>query len=151
MNTIVRTNLCLGICCVSSIVLVYIDGLIVQDIMFTGYLVNSIMSHKRRFKAKNYLSLAEYFQFLNSLIRSYCCIFSPSNSIHVGYYWKNMAIIGLFWANFEPKFEWVPNDFWDGFNEVMCSLSRGKSHSENGSSKPLMSDREGDIIFGFME
>ena len=39
------------------IVLVYTNGRIVQDIMFTGQLVNLIHFHKKRFKAKNHLSL----------------------------------------------------------------------------------------------
>ena len=86
-----------------------------------------------------------------SVIRSCCCIFSPSNSIHVGDCWKNRLLYGLFWANFKPKIEWAPNVFWGGSEEVMCSLLRGKSHGGDSSSKPFMSEWELDVVFGFVE
>ena len=62
-----------------------------------------------------------------------------------------IGLLGLFWAIFEPKIEWAPNVFWGGFEEVTCSLPRGKSHGEDGSSKPFMSEWELDVIFGFVE
>ncbi|KAF5934417.1 hypothetical protein HYC85_030588 [Camellia sinensis] len=55
---------------------------------------------------------------------------------------------GIFWANFEPKIEWAPNVFYGGFEEVKCSLPHGKSHGEDGSSKPFMSEWEHDVVFG---
>ena len=64
---------------------------------------------------------------------------------------ENWFFISLFWANFEPKIEWAPNVFWGGSEEVKCSLLRGKSHGEDGSSKPFMSEWEHDGIFGFVE
>ena len=63
--------------------------------------------------------------------------------------WKNGVLYGLRWANFEPKFQWAPNVFWVGSEEVKCSLPHGKSHSEDGTSKPFMSEWEVDVVFGF--
>ena len=63
----------------------------------------------------------------------------------------NLVFIGLFQANFEPKIEWTPNVFWGGSEEVMCSLPHDKSHSEDGTSKPFMSEWEGDVVFEFVE
>ena len=60
-----------------------------------------------------------------------------------------MVNIGIFWADFEPKIEWAPNVFWDGSEELTCSLPRGKSHGEDGTSKPFMSEWEVDGVFGF--
>ncbi|GMP87702.1 hypothetical protein CsSME_00039966 [Camellia sinensis var. sinensis] len=57
----------------------------------------------------------------------------------------------LFWENFEPKIEWVSHVFWDGSKEVTCSLPHGKSHGEDGSSKPFMSEWKLNVIFGFVE
>ena len=34
---------------------------------------------------------------------------------------------------------------------MTCSLPRGKSHGEDGSSKPFMSEWELDVLFGFVE
>ncbi|GMQ05307.1 hypothetical protein CsSME_00050387 [Camellia sinensis var. sinensis] len=35
--------------------------------------------------------------------------------------------------------------------EVTCSLPHGKSHDEDSSSKPFMSEWEVDVVFEFME
>jgi len=73
--------------------------------MFTGYIVNPIVSHKGRFKAKSYLSFAEYFQFLYSLILDYVVAFSLRQ---IPFMWGivgKMVYIGIFWANFELKIE----------------------------------------------
>ena len=51
-----------GSSCVKSVVTVYINGRIVQDIAFTNPPVNPIGFHKRRFKAKSYLSYAGVFR-----------------------------------------------------------------------------------------
>ena len=61
---------------------------------------------------------------------------------------KEWCFIGIFWTDFEAKIEWAPNVVWDGSEEVKCSLPRGKSHGKDGTSKPFMSEREVDIIFG---
>ena len=45
--------------------------------------------------------------------------------------------------------EWDPNVFWGGSEKVTCSLPRGKSHGEDGTSKPFMSEWEVDVVFGF--
>ena len=62
---------------------------------------------------------------------------------------EKLLYIDIFWANFEPKIEWAPNVFWGGSEEVKCSLPRGKSHGEDGTSKPFMGEWEVDIVFGF--
>ena len=62
-----------------------------------------------------------------------------------------LVFIGLFWANFKPKIEWVPHVFWGGSKNVTCSLPYSKSHGEDGSSNPLMSELELDVVFGFVE
>ncbi|GMP91449.1 hypothetical protein CsSME_00042148 [Camellia sinensis var. sinensis] len=46
---------------------------------------------------------------------------------------------------------WAPNVFWGGSEDVKCSLPRGKSHGEDGSSKPFMSEWEHDVVFGFVK
>ena len=58
------------------------------------------------------------------------------------------VLYGLFWANFEAKIEWAPNVFWGGSEEVTCSLPRSKSHGEDGTSKPFMSEWVVDVVFG---
>ena len=62
-----------------------------------------------------------------------------------------MVYIGLFWADFEPKIEWAPDVFWSGSEEVKCSLQHGKSHGEDGSSKPFIGEWEHNVVFGFVE
>ncbi|KAF5954989.1 hypothetical protein HYC85_007845 [Camellia sinensis] len=47
-----------------------------------------------------------------------------------------------------PKIEWAPNVFWSGSEKVTCFLLHGKSHGEDGSSKPFMSEWEVDVVFG---
>ena len=64
-------------------------------------------------------------------------------------FWADLS--GLFWADFEPKIEWVLNVFWGGSKEVKCSLPRGKSHGADGSSRPFMSEWEHDVVFEFVE
>ena len=69
------------------------------------------------------------------------------NTINVG----NFGFYRLIWANFEPKIESVPRVFWGGSEEVTCSLPHGKSHGEDGLSKPFMSEWELDVVFGLVE
>ena len=75
-----------------------------------------------------------------SVIRSCCCIFSPSNSIHVG----DCRKIGLYIRHILGRL-WALK--LSGSVEVKCSLPRGKSHGEDGTSKPFMSEWEVDIVF----
>ena len=52
------------------------------------------------------------------------------------------------WHFFEANFEWAPNVVWSGSEEVTYSFPRGKSHGEDGTSKPFMSEWEVDVVFG---
>ena len=104
-------------------------------------------AHKGRFKAKSYLSFAEYYQFMYSLYLDHVVAFSLRQ---IPFLWRivgKLVYIYLFWADFAPKIECAPNVLWDGSEEVKCFLPRGKSHGKDGTSKPFMSEWEVDVVF----
>ncbi|KAF5952120.1 hypothetical protein HYC85_010064 [Camellia sinensis] len=110
--------------------------------------VNNLIRNSTRKKKKNRMSCCNVTHPIrSSKSKSFTQLVSSKKGSSVG----KIGLLGLFWADFEPKIEWAPNVFWGGSEEVNCSLPRGKSHGEDGSSKPFMSEWEHDVVFGFVE